>query len=436
MSRKFPCAPRIVIVWKTDILIDMPLDNAETSREQLSSPNEFLPGNIEKLIQDPDVVRHALDWFRDSMAHAQQNSVTEEHISSVSNASPVLFYLSELVLQVLDATVIQIQKGRKPDAATPLDEAAKSKLMEEVSQFQRLFAEDPSVLFKIPTLELSPETIQFLLSERLLVDQAEQLKKITTIYLQNQYAQHFIQNVAPALGDTIKRVEQNMVVTQSEQWDKEKFRYNRIGQVHVIGRAYSRKNEPETFLNDATAVVHELLHAITYEILDLKEFKADAETGEPRKNFVELMLTDISVLRVLLEGISLAFHLEFTHSMSQKSSSPEVAKAMKKTHTDTLKSLAHEGHRSAYSEGFRIALALKHNGWTLNDLPELLGKLKALYASSKQMVGGEMIQGVQLLNVIPYRKDEDGADSAEYDQNFENLLEKIRGLQKSDIMPT
>lgn len=185
-------------------------------------------------------------------------------------------------------------------------------------------------------------------------------------------------------------------------------------------------------------VAHELMHVITQELLDEispeeKSFPSIRRIGEKIKQ----MLTGVksasinisNLLNTLHESISLALeHEVITRALEQTKGQEEQDEL--KSWGETRLQFVRESNlddpnnkesRLAYSEGTRLAIALRRNGWQISDLPDLL---QAINNVVQPQPGQTLIETLLSASI---NKGKDGENS-----RYQSFLKAIRSLKKNE----
>jgi hypothetical protein len=245
-------------------------------------------------------------------------------------------------------------------------------------------------------------------------------EQIIVRYLEVQAAMQALIQLAPSLQDTIQSVNGNLLIGLGPSYG-----YGRINSTHVLSLPLPEKNSPTRgTLNEISLCLHELLHAVVYEQLGIQDYQLDHSP-----TLAERLYKALSIWRVLTEGISMAFQLEFMKKSIQSSKNKQETEILKNHLAQRLKAYSHQRETDIYALGYQIARILQSNGWELDDLPLLLKNLEAFVQKKavKVTVLGKEYSGTDALRVMPARE---AGPNAINTPLFEELLQEIKGLKK------
>lgn len=210
-----------------------------------------------------------------------------------------------------------------------------------------------------------------------------------------------------------------------------------IFQLWVKEAAFSVDDVKKDYEIRKTIVLHELLHLITDRFLSATAnvesiSRLDSEKMHPSSLYV-----------VIQEGVSLAFELEYLRTRLEGNSLDETERTQLTEYRDIrmrylrnglemwkpltrivlLGVPANEVPEIAYAEGARLALHFKNQGWTTNDLPDLLAQLKVLLNEELR------IDNFLIARTIPVTKNsqDEGEDQLKYVQ----IRQKMRKMRPS-----
>jgi|GEM_PF-3974420 len=185
-------------------------------------------------------------------------------------------------------------------------------------------------------------------------------------------------------------------------------------------------------------VAHELMHVITQELLNeiSQEENSFSFINKLGRRFNQIFtgskpqsISNSSLFNTLHEAISLVLEHEVITRALEQTKGQEEQDELKSWGETRLQYIRESNlddpndkeSRLAYSEGTRLAIALRRNGWQISDLPELLGAINDVI---QPQPGQTLIEALLSANI---NKGKDGEDS-----RYQSFLKEIRSLKKNE----
>lgn len=269
----------------------------------------------------------------------------------------------------------------------------------------------------------------------------------------------FITHIAPSLQSVAEKLRDEVVLMKSTRrkpfgreenyWrdQLEGFSFvdiEGIPFVTVRGTATTDTPHDRDHVIKVVVMGHELFHGITERLLQISSSGIGERLQYLKKESGQHAVANLE--RVIEEGVSIAFEFEALSRVQRFSQSEAVLDSVRDYTRYRLENIKKANRQwseqkrtfkdyesgndfiietdeisaLAYSEGTKLAIALRRNGWTLNDLPELLEHVQTEVVTETGDSNSNAIYGVAI----------ERNPSAK--TSYAKITERIRTLKKND----